>query len=303
MFNCEEILARLAFYLDDELRDGEQVAVEAHLESCVSCRQALTQQRRLVQLVRDSRPLYLASPELRASVEKILQDSPAPYATPADLRRRIQKSLWQKGASKWSAQRLVVAAVLFAFMALGLVWTTRSLFDRKKFKSPSDFALMAVKTHMRHQSGNLPLEITTGSPEAISQWFAGKVTFGLTLPNYQELSGQNKLYNLEGARLVSFHNDYAAYVAYEMNQRPISLVVTSFDVAQPAGGEEISSHGLTFHYDTVDGLKVITWADRGLTYALVSDLAERGQQSCMVCHIGTKDKNFLEDLKMKSPQE
>jgi hypothetical protein len=29
---------------------------------------------------------------------------------------------------------------------------------------------------------------------------------------------------------------------------------------------------------------VLTWSDDGLTYALVSDLEERGQASCIVCH-------------------
>jgi hypothetical protein len=32
-----------------------------------------------------------------------------------------------------------------------------------------------------------------------------------------------------------------------------------------------------------------------LTYALVSDLEERGQQSCIVCHQGAQD--FIEPLK------
>ena len=35
-----------------------------------------------------------------------------------------------------------------------------------------------------------------------------------------------KLYQLEGARLVGYKNDYAAYVAYQIRTRPISLVVT-----------------------------------------------------------------------------
>jgi hypothetical protein len=34
-----------------------------------------------------------------------------------------------------------------------------------------------------------------------------------------------------------------------------------------------------------------------LTYALVSDLEERGQQSCLVCHAGTKDRDFIEGLR------
>lgn len=301
MISCEEILARINLYLDDELRDGEQAIVESHIEGCKSCRDALGNQRHLVEEVRQLRPLYESSPELRARVENILNDAPAPYAAPPLLRRRIQKSLWQSGADRRSLQKVTALVVLVLFVVLAVVWQIGLRKDHR-LNMPSDFAMMAVDTHNRHRRGMLPLEILTGSPEAISQWFAGKVSFGLTLPNYQESSGQEKLYTLEGARLVGFKNDYAAYVAYEMNERPISLVVTSYEVAQPSGGEEISSKGLTFHYDSVDGLKVITWSDRGLTYALVSDLAERGQQSCMVCHIGTKDRNFLEDLKPKSPE-
>ncbi len=59
-----------------------------------------------------------------------------------------------------------------------------------------------------------------------SNWFTGKVPFLVKLPNYQESSGQEKLYQLEGARLVGYKNDYAAYVAYQIRTRPISLAVT-----------------------------------------------------------------------------
>jgi hypothetical protein len=156
---------------------------------------------------------------------------------------------------------------------------------------------MAVETHLRRIRGQLPLEISTNSSKQIMDWFAGKVSFRVELPNYQESSGQDKLYYIEGARLVALNNDYAAYIAYQMHNRPITLVVTSNTVARPSGGEQIVSKGLTFHYESIKGQKVITWSDRGLTYALVSDLEERGQQSCMVCHTGTKDRDFIEGLK------
>jgi hypothetical protein len=156
---------------------------------------------------------------------------------------------------------------------------------------------MAADTHLRHARGQLPLEITTSGPEQISEWFANKVQFSVRLPNYQDTSGQEKLYTLEGARLVGYKDDYAAYVAYQMRTRPISLVITSDAIARPSGGEEIKARGLTFHYDAIQGLKVITWSDRGLTYALVSDLDERGQESCVVCHQGAKDQDFIAPLK------
>jgi hypothetical protein len=50
-------------------------------------------------------------------------------------------------------------------------------------------------------------------------------------------------------------------------------------MVQPSGGEEIVSKNSTFHYDSIDGFKVIRWADRGLTYALVSDLEGSGFHS------------------------
>ena len=156
---------------------------------------------------------------------------------------------------------------------------------------------MAAETHLRHMRGQLPLEMESTSPQDISAWFSNKVNFSVRLPNYQESSGQEKLYTLEGARLVGYQNDYAAYVAYQMTDRHISLVITSDSVAKPSGGEEIAARGLTFHYNAIDGLKVLTWSDRGLTYALVSDLDERGQQSCIVCHQGTKDQDLIEPLK------
>jgi hypothetical protein len=82
-----------------------------------------------------------------------------------------------------------------------------------------------------------------------------------------------------------------------MNHQPISLVITSGSVAQTFGGEEIKAKGLIFHYNSIQGLKVLTWSDRGLTYALVSDLDERGQQSCVVCHQDIKEQDFITPLK------
>ncbi|HST24027.1 MAG TPA: zf-HC2 domain-containing protein [Blastocatellia bacterium] len=290
---CEEVRAAIAFYLDDELSGSDLVAFESHLESCASCSEMMASERRFIEGIREAKPLREAPPELRSSVERILSNSAPPYAAPPELRRRVRKSL--SSPFQLSSRRPVALTAIFIFVvALASVWYTTKFRNQKL---TSDFALMAVDTHLRHLRGQLPFEIATDSPDEISGWFAGKVSFTLQLPNYQEESGQEKLYRLEGARLVGFKNDYAAYVAYQMQKRPISLVVTSERVAVASGGEEIVSKGLMFHYDSIDGLKVITWSDRGLTYALVSDLEERGQQSCMVCHAGTKDRDFVESLK------
>jgi anti-sigma factor RsiW len=131
----------------------------------------------------------------------------------------------------------------------------------------------------------------------VADWFAGRVPFHLTLPDYPVGAGERKPYTLVGGRLVAFDGDYAAYVAYRMQDRPISLLVTSSAAARPAGGVEVTSGRLTFHLESVAGLKVITWVDHGLTYALVSDLREDGARSCLVCHGTEQERRKLEGLR------
>lgn len=301
MTKCEEVRARITLYLDDELHKSECGDMDAHLGGCENCRAAFESEQRFLSTVRESRAVRGASPELRERIEKLLvSTSPVPVAPPK-LRQRIRRSLWQVNSraprTSYARPALAVAAMLAVALFIG-VWRL-SKNNGIHARGPSDFSMMAAETHQRYVRGQLPLELVSDVPEQISAWFAGKVPFLVKLPNYQESSGQEKLYQLQGARLVGYKNAYAAYVAYEMRARPISLVVTSDAVAQPTGGDQIIAKGITFHYNSISGLKVLTWSDRGLTYALVSDLEERGQQSCVVCHQGVKDRDFIESLRPK----
>ncbi len=306
MDRCADIRARLALYFDEELAGGEKAAFESHLRDCESCRLFVNAERGFLDAVRQPRPLYIASDALRARVEKVISEGTRAVAAPPSLKGRVQKSLAQLSthrhapAIRWSA---AVAAVVILILPVA-IWLITRHDDNAQLSGPwpSQFALMAADTHLRHIRGQLPLEIETSGPEKVSEWFANKVNFSVKLPNYQDTSGREKLYTLEGARLVGYKDDYAAYVAYQMRTRPISLVITSDVIATPSGGEEIKAKGLTFHYNAIEGLKVITWSDRGLTYALVSDLDERGQESCVVCHQDTKDhgfQDFIAPLKLK----
>lgn len=287
MRECDDIRGRLTLYLDNELQGDERATVEAHLSECEDCAAFFARELNFLDALRKSGPLHVASPELRDKVRQILSEGRRAPAT-----KPVQPRV--PGRRQWI---FATAAGLLVLLLPVLVWRIVRQTDPAT-SGPSHFALMAADTHLRHVRGQLPLEIVEpDDPQKISAWFANKVDFSVQLPNYQESSGQEKLYTLEGARLVNYENTYAAYVAYRMKDRPISLVITSDSVAKPSGGEEIASRGLLFHYNAIDGLKVITWSDRGLTYALVSDLEERGQKSCIVCHQGTKDQDFIEPLK------
>jgi anti-sigma factor RsiW len=272
-------------YLDNELQGDERATVEAHLSTCEGCAATFARELHFLDAVRNSGPLHEAALELRDKVRQILSEG-----------RQAPAAFEKQASGAWPRRFgwvLAFATGLLVLLLPVLVWRI----VRQQDTGPSRFALMAAETHQRHVWGQLPLETESTDPQQISSWFRNKVNFSVQLPNYQESSGQEKLYMLEGARLVNYYNEYAAYVAYRMKERPITLVITSDSVVKPTGGEVIASKGLRFHYNAIGGLKVITWSDRGLTYALVSDLEERGQKSCIVCHEGTKDQDFMEPLK------
>jgi anti-sigma factor RsiW len=257
----KHVLGHITLYLDDELQEGERLAVEAHIKSCADCRAALDAERELISAIRSARPAYTTPAPLQANIANLLQGR-------GD--RRTPFRWW-----------ISIAACAVLALGLAVSWFA-SAGPFREDRTP--FVDMAVKSHLRYVEGQLPLEIHSDSPERISAWFVGKLRFNLKLPDYPHRLAEPKPYQVEGARLVGFKEDYAAYVVYRLNGHPISLLVTSDSMAKPAGGEEIPWEGLRFHYQSVAGWKVLTWSDDGLTYALVSNLEERGQASCIVCH-------------------
>jgi anti-sigma factor RsiW len=186
---------------------------------------------------------------------------------------------------------------LAAAALAGAVWFTRSNPPVAAEPEPaSEFASLAARTHLRYTQGQLPLEVNSDRAEEVSRWFAGRLPFRLALPDYPVGPGERKPYRLAGGRLVSFKNDTAAFAAYRMEGRPISLLVTSASLVRPAGGDVVASGNLRFHVESVDGLKVITWTDNGLTYALASDLDVEGARSCLVCHGSPEERRKVEPL-------
>jgi anti-sigma factor RsiW len=293
MSECGDILAQIIFYLDEELEDSDRCALETHFSVCRHCRLQLEAEKRFLALIRGAEPLYVAPPRLRLASERILSSAPAPIQAPARLRRRVSGSLRllsgvaERASCDWRVP--VLGSIVIAF-SLAAVWGFFKNSGSLRHDFPSDFTRTAVDAHLRHVRGQLPLEIASTTASAVSAWFTGKVPFKMELPESQDPIGRGPSFNIEGGRLVGFKNDYAAYVAYEMKGRPVGLLIASEQTATPSGGQEVTSKGIDFHYDSVDGLNVITWADRGLTYALVSDLDKRGRESCAVCHQGPKDQ-------------
>jgi anti-sigma factor RsiW len=296
---CDECRLQIGLYVDAELRGQQLGAFESHLAACEACRAAVDAERRFLDVLHATRPLYSAPPALRFHVEQILQGLP---------QRPRQRGIWIRTrellertvmAPVTSGRPMLQAAAAVALLlaAVGGWWIVRNSIWRSD--PHSEFEAMAVHLHELRLHGQLQLEMQASSPAAISAWFHGRVPFKVDLPSYAEVAGQNIAYEIEGARVVSFRNNPAGYIAYRTGGRPVSLISLPTTIAPPLRGKGVVMGKLTIFYDNVDGFHVITWSGprSRLTYALVTDL-EHPSQSCVLCHASSspRDRDLMRTL-------
>jgi len=291
MSHCDERSTDILLYLDNALTGQRLEDFRAHLAGCSNCRESLQEELALTSLLRETRPLYLAPQALRERVAAAAQQAFA-GSPPSDRSRetRMEKlTRWLRDVTPPVFGWKPLVAVTLVFI-LSLVFSPGAV---QRVRA-NNFVEAATEIHERYLGGNLPLQCRSRSPEVVTDWFAGKTPFHFQLPISQSVPEGKALYWLTGAGLVSYKGNTAALVAYETPTEKISLLVVSSKSVAVAGGEELRSGGLTFHYRSGANFEVITWTNHGLAYALVASLTGSPQHSCLVCHQNMADQNLVE---------
>ena len=153
-------------------------------------------------------------------------------------------------------------------------------------------AEFAVKTHKQYARGALPLEVRSNSQQAVNKWLQARLPFALALPASTPAPGEERPFQLEGARTIPVVGKTAAYVAYRMQTGPVTLMVAPASAGVASGGVEAKFKKVSFHYRIIEGYKVVTWSQHGLTYAQVSEEGASTQRSCMTCHSAMRDRDL-----------
>ena len=253
MNSCNEDGIRLLRYLDNELSGGELEDFRAHLKTCAICRSHLEEEQALSGVLKRSRPLYPAPEELRARVVAIQS------AYQPSLYRRIVQGLKQTLQNRpiFSWKVLVPAALA---IVLCLVFVP----DLVQQARAANYVETAVSAHRDYLSGDLVPDIQSDSPEVVTEWLGGKLSFRFRLPMSQNIPDSKPLYRLTGASVVKYHEHQVALVTYAREHEKISLLIAPSKSAIVAGGDEVASGNLTFHYRSAQNFKVITWSNHGL---------------------------------------
>ena len=78
MKDCADIREGLSLYLDNELQEDERVAIEAHVQSCASCKAFVDKELAFLNAIRGSGPLHAAPAELKTRVAAVVSGAKRP---------------------------------------------------------------------------------------------------------------------------------------------------------------------------------------------------------------------------------
>ncbi|HTV56224.1 MAG TPA: hypothetical protein VMI06_15075 [Terriglobia bacterium] len=290
MNSCDEYATKALRYLENDLEGAEREDFILHLHSCARCREQLEAEKELSAALHRSRPLYSAPVALRDRLAASVIENIASDRGQDRIYQRASRIGRKRppGAIQLLASWIVLAP---AAVVIALCLTVVPNIERRV--QAASYIETAVAKHRSYLEGNLRPGLESSSPEQVTAWFAGKVPFDFRLPAAGALPEKNPVYRLTGATLVNFNGGPAALVTYQRQNDKISLLIASSKSAAVAGGDEIRFGKLTFHSHNDSGFRVITWANHGLSYALVSSVSGPARASCLVCHQNMADsRNF-----------
>lgn len=282
MNGCDEHAIKTLRYLDNDLYGQELEDFLSHLHSCAGCREHLEAENELSTTLRRTRPLYPAPGALRSRISAAVAQASA--SSPSDRRVHFFHSVAAFVQRTPGRRMLVPAAIALALCLAFVPNIVRNV-------RAANYVEAAVAEHRSYLDSSLALGLHSGSPDVVTAWFAHRVPFDFRLPAAEAVPDDKPIYWLTGAALVNYKGNPAALVTYQTPSEKISLLAVSTDSAVVAGGDEVRFGRLTFHYHNDSGFRVITWANHGISYALVSSVAGPARSSCLVCHQNMTDRS------------
>jgi mycothiol system anti-sigma-R factor len=232
---CAGISRFVDTYLDGEFAETDRAEFEGHLGECESCRGKVRVQ------VEWKAAIKAAAPREQA---------------PAALRNRVARSIARESKPmlswrQWATRAMPAAA------AVGLVATY--------LISNVQWSPVAADVVSKWHGKPLPVEVSGGNDQ-VKQWFNGKVDFPVRVPRFAMPCA------LRGGRLASIGDKQAAYLIYDVNGDKVSVFI--FDASDlPIEARKkavIADHDI--YFDQEHGYNVALFRDRGVGYAIASDL-------------------------------
>lgn len=232
--DCNAALRLLEPYLDGELDRADARELEAHIDACPACREALAELGRLRHAVRTEAPRYGAPAALR---ERIRNEVAAPHAVAmrAPLPRRFG----------------LAAMLCLAFVSGAAVM--RAWHASPDAEAEIERDLFA--SHWRALAATSPVDVVSTDKHTVRPWFAGKIA---TSPPVADFADQG--FPLVGGRLDYAGAERVPVLVYRHDKHLIDVFVLPAASAI-APNETAARDGYTLMTGTRDGARMAVVSD------------------------------------------
>jgi anti-sigma factor RsiW len=134
------------------------------------------------------------------------------------------------------------------------------------FRAPSWLLVQALcEDHAKYLSADA--QVRSSDSARMESWFRGQTGFSVRVPAFSDAE-------LLGGRLCFLRGRKAALAFYRKNDRPVSLFQLQARDASLAALDRREVHGAELRRVSWKGYSLAAFEQRGVVYALVSDLAE-----------------------------
>ena len=220
-------------FVDGELIDGEQEAIQQHLAGCHVC--ALR---------------VLSATELKAATARAGRRFAPPPETLARLTAQLHRE--PRGNARIHSRRVAWAS-LAAAMLLAV-----SLIGWRQLHETNTLAAELLDQHLATLSGAATPQVISTDRHTVKPWFQGRLPFSFNLPDAKSLPPDT---TLKGADLAYLKGQPAALLLFTIHKHEVSVFLT-----QRLGGPSITAlpgtrSGFTIHSATTQDLRIVAVSD------------------------------------------
>jgi anti-sigma factor RsiW len=224
----------LSAFVDGELPDGEQEAIQQHLAGCHVC--ALR---------------VLSATELKAATARAGRRFAPPPETLARLKAQLHRE--PRGSVRIHSIRRVAWASLAAAMLLAV-----SLIGWRQLHETNTLAAELLDQHLATLSSAATPQVISTDRHTVKPWFQGRLPFSFNLPDPPALPPDT---TLKGADLAYLNGQPAALLLFTIHKHQVSVFLT-----QRSGGPNLVAlpgvrSGFTIHSAATHDLQIVAVSD------------------------------------------
>jgi anti-sigma factor RsiW len=253
--SCDEFRPFIGAYVDGEFDERETAEMEAHLASCSECRELVQREVRCQKAFRETMPDSSAPEDFKEDLMASLEEEAE--------QKQSEKDEHERGRSAW--QYAAASGSLAAGVAL-VMWFVPSMTVAPASSGQQPVVEQTIDWHQEH----LPVEISGPGSKQVKTWFRDKVDFPVRLPEFNQ--GDVRLI---GGRLAHVHSHRAAYLAYEVQEARLSVMMFRGDDFEVPSQRVQSVAGREVALLDSEGYGVAVMRDDGVTYTITSDVPQR----------------------------